>query len=370
MSLPPSALHEGCVGSLPSSQAALLDALPVGAIVLDPAGRVVFYNREEERLAGRSRGSVLGRDFFERVAPCMNVRELGGWFRERVGHSPLQRSVEFDFDFAHLPDVRTVRVRLADLDVLGVPHALLLIEDRSDVTALLELRERLSRRLVHDLKNPLTSVMVSLGLLREEAADAGLVREVVVDSLDAVHHMNGLLQDLLEISRLRSATMPMTRSQVDVEGLLLQIGRVHRRNPRGVRLSVALDVACEDPALDEQLVRRALENLVCNAVRFAESGVVLAATFEGDAVVFSVEDDGPGVPEALRDRLFEPFVQGPGAREGHQGLGLSLVDVVARAHGGTVSVGDSSLGGARFVLRLPLARGDEAGPPRRRVVSA
>ena len=110
-----------------------------------------------------------------------------------------------------------------------------------------------------------------------------------------------------------------------------------------------------DGARDE-LHRLAL-NLIENALRHTPAGTHVHAALrsDGDDVVLTVEDDGPGIPEELRPRLFERFVRGRGDSGGGSGLGLSIVRAVALAHGGSVEVERAPSGGARFVVRLPAA---------------
>jgi two-component system, OmpR family, sensor kinase len=103
-------------------------------------------------------------------------------------------------------------------------------------------------------------------------------------------------------------------------------------------------------------LHRLVLNLLENALRFTPPGtkVEVGLRREGGRVVLAVEDDGPGVPDALRGRLFERFVRGDGDAGGSFGLGLSIVRAVAEGHGGSVSLADPVDGvGARFVVRLP-----------------
>jgi len=113
------------------------------------------------------------------------------------------------------------------------------------------------------------------------------------------------------------------------------------------------DTLVVDGARDE-LHRLAL-NLIENALRHTPPGTHVQATLAsvGDDVVLTVEDDGPGIPEELRPRLFERFVRGRGDRGGGSGLGLAIVRAVAESHGGSVAVERAPAGGARFVVRLP-----------------
>jgi signal transduction histidine kinase len=109
----------------------------------------------------------------------------------------------------------------------------------------------------------------------------------------------------------------------------------------------------------DELHRLAL-NLLENALRHTDPGTAVQATVEraNGEVVFSVEDDGPGIPPDLRDRVFERFFRGSSDRGGSSGLGLSIVRAVAESHEGSVVLEEPLDGrGARFVVRLPAARG-------------
>jgi signal transduction histidine kinase len=124
-----------------------------------------------------------------------------------------------------------------------------------------------------------------------------------------------------------------------------------------VRLETALAFGDLAP-VDEDHLRRALTNLACNAIEAMPEGGLLRIESgrDGDSAWISVVDDGPGVPEAIRDRLFEPFVS-EGKRNG-TGLGLAVVKQVAEQHGGEVRYGKADGGGAGFHLRLPLGQRD------------
>ena len=108
-----------------------------------------------------------------------------------------------------------------------------------------------------------------------------------------------------------------------------------------------------------KLLRRAVRNLLENARRYSQGEITLSLAKQGNLVEIRVEDQGPGVPEAQRERIFEKFYRLPGAseRSGGVGLGLSLVRSIAERHGGTVDCEERRDGGsgASFVIRLPLA---------------
>ena len=108
-----------------------------------------------------------------------------------------------------------------------------------------------------------------------------------------------------------------------------------------------------------KLLRRAVRNLLENAARHGSAGQVSAGLSLADGhAELHVDDRGPGVPEAQRERIFEPFYRLPGAseRDGGVGLGLALVRSIAERHGGSAQCDNCPGGGARFTLRLPTAR--------------
>ena len=115
--------------------------------------------------------------------------------------------------------------------------------------------------------------------------------------------------------------------------------------------------------VDAERVGLALSNLVANALRHARTAVHVRAATEGEGVALFVEDDGPGIPEGDRERVFEPFAQvEDGRKGGGAGLGLALVRVIAALHGGRVRADASDAGGATFVLMVPSGGGVSLDP--------
>jgi signal transduction histidine kinase len=128
------------------------------------------------------------------------------------------------------------------------------------------------------------------------------------------------------------------------------------RRPSVDALPVMADV-------DAAKVERILENLVTNAIRHTPEGSTIAVRLrgDGDAALLEVEDTGPGVPEEMREAIFEPFRRGSEPHAPGTGIGLSLVRRFAELHGGEARVDERPGGGARFLVRLPL-RADEPTP--------
>ncbi|MET3986719.1 HAMP domain-containing sensor histidine kinase [Streptomyces sp. PvR034] len=200
----------------------------------------------------------------------------------------------------------------------------------------------------HELRNPLAAVRSRLEVALEEPD-----RESVAAALADTERLQRIAADLLLLARLDGRPAPRTEP-VDL-ALLAAEDAARRRAPR-VRLRVVAGApvpAVGDPARLE----RALANLVDNALRHARTEVVVRAYARGGWNVLEVTDDGPGIPEADRDRVFERFVRldpDRGRASGGTGLGLAIAREIARSHGGEVSAAaPADGGGARLVLRLP-----------------
>ncbi|MFI5981306.1 sensor histidine kinase [Streptomyces sp. NPDC051555] len=200
----------------------------------------------------------------------------------------------------------------------------------------------------HELRNPLAAVRSRLEVALEEPD-----RESVAAALADTERLQRIAADLLLLARLDGRPAPRTEP-VDL-ALLAAEDAARRRAPR-VRLRVAAGApvpAVGDPARLE----RALANLVDNALRHARTEVVVRAYARGGWNVLEVADDGPGIPAADRDRVFERFVRldpDRGRASGGTGLGLAIAREIARSHGGEVNAAaPADGGGARLVLRLP-----------------
>jgi two-component system OmpR family sensor kinase len=202
----------------------------------------------------------------------------------------------------------------------------------------------------HELRTPLTSVLANLELLAAELD--GEPAEAAKSALRSSQRMRRLVADLLLLART-DAAREAAHSEVDLGRVLIDVAAELGPVTAGHDLEIDARESRLDGAPDD-LHRLAL-NLVENAIHHTPPGTrVLASTsgVNGD-VVLQVEDDGPGIPEDVRDRLFERFVRSGDDHAGSFGLGLSIVDAVARSHGGSVALEEPITGGARFVVRLP-----------------
>ena len=249
---------------------------------------------------------------------------------------------------------RQERTRAALGKVLDLELAIMLHTYREDLVARAARSERLATfgQLVgsigHELRNPLGVIESSLFLLRGRVGDDDRVKKHLERIGEQVRLSNQIISGLLDMVRDR----PLSRETVAVAELLGGAADAVERPP-GV--SLAIDAADGLSVRGDRVqLGQALVNLLTNAVQAVGPGgaIRLVARADGIAVALDVEDDGPGVDEAVRGRIFEPLIT---TRENGNGLGLALVKRVAERHGGSIGHEPRAGGGTRFTLRLPAA---------------
>jgi two-component system, OmpR family, sensor kinase len=204
----------------------------------------------------------------------------------------------------------------------------------------------------HELRTPLTSILANLELLTDVLD--GERGEAAQSALRSSQRMRRLVGDLLLLARA-DANRQQPHEPTDLSRVVVEVASELGPVADGHHLTVDADDAVVEGARDE-LYRMTL-NLMENAIRHTPDGTRIRAQVAADngEVVLTVQDNGPGVPAELRERVFERFVRGAGDRGSSSGLGLSIVRVVAEAHGGSVVLEDAHPG-ARFVVRLPAAQ--------------
>ena len=202
----------------------------------------------------------------------------------------------------------------------------------------------MSADLAHELKNPLASIRGAVELMKEGKASNRLIGIV----LREVERLSGIVRDFLLLARPVSSEP----TEVSLKELVEEVASAVKR--KGVSYEFNLEEAVLKT--DRRALYVVVENLLRNAVQWARSKVVISCGRRDHRVFLTVEDDGPGIPEEEREKVFEPFYS---KHPEGSGLGLPIVQRFVAESGGSVEVEDSPLGGARFTLELPEGTGDE-----------
>jgi len=213
----------------------------------------------------------------------------------------------------------------------------------------------------HELRSPLASMRTQL----EVAARLGDGGDLPAGVLPEVERLSALVEDLLVLARAGDDTSTRPAEDIDALDLLEHVARRYA----AARVPVCVDVPAHRPGYVPPAVRaprgeavRAVGNLVDNAVRHAATGVSLAARTRGALVELTVTDDGHGIPEQERERVFDRFARLDEARDrdsGGSGLGLAITRELVRRSGGTVRLEDAAPG-VRAVVSLPRAAPGDA----------
>ena len=222
------------------------------------------------------------------------------------------------------------------------------------------MKEEFFSHISHELRTPLTSVREAATLLRDEvpgvlAPKQARLVEIIAASTDRVLR---LVNEILELSRLRAGLLAIDRRNVDIGNL------VHRAleqvrpqaEARGLRMESNGAIDGARVLGDEERLLQVLVNLLGNAIKFTPPGgaVRLGVTADTDRVEVAVEDTGVGIPPEALPRVFERYWQARGTRAG-TGLGLAIVKSIVEMHGGRVQAHSSEGKGSRFVVQLPRA---------------
>ena len=344
---------------------AVVDQLPQGVVIVDaPSGRLVLANRAAEEL--------WGTPLPEEAGAALGLADADG-SPFAAGQGPLERTLASgEGRFGETltvprPDGSRVTVLANHAPVLDaggrIVGAVGVYQDIAQLHALDRAKDEFLSVAAHELRNPLTSLHGNLQLLLrrvQKEADRGedtARLEAIIAQSDRLAQLVGRL---LDVSRAELGRLDLAIGPADAAALT-------RRVAEGARgLSPAHPVAVEAPGRlpvvwDEVRVEQVLVNLIGNAVKHTPGGEV-RLTLEklgDDQVRIVVRDQGPGIPDAAKARLFERYYRASGrggdaaAEDDGLGLGLYISRQIARAHGGDVTVADAPGGGALFAVVLP-----------------
>ena len=233
-----------------------------------------------------------------------------------------------------------------------------------------KLRDDLMKMIVHDLKSPLTAVLATLEMLGD--GDFGTVterqREAIGDCSAKADELLRLIEDLLELSRIEETTLQLHLEPLAPAAFLRDIQAEWHLRFQQAGAKATVDVAADVPAIeaDRQLIGRVVANLLQNAVTHASRAVTIrmSARVHDEGVLFTVADDGPGIPPEFHEIIFRKFERvktGGQAAPRSSGLGLAFCKLAVEAHGGRIWVQSRPGDGAQFHFTLPLR--PAASPP-------
>jgi len=232
-------------------------------------------------------------------------------------------------------------------------------QQHDNLQQLLQVREDVVSMIVHDLRNPLSSIIILIELLRIEDSLSENVQKKVDKIELAAHQLQLQIDSLLFIAKLESGKMVLNLSEVDLRPLCISALSNFEEiaAQKSITLVSRLPAAGGSVQVDVHIFRRILDNLLSNSIKFSPSSskITLQAHYlkDGGAVI-QVIDNGPGVSEELKHCIFEKYEIGTLMKDVSQtGLGLAFVKMAIEAHNGTINVENNTPRGTTFTLELP-----------------
>ena len=241
---------------------------------------------------------------------------------------------------------------------------LVVLRDVTDVRSAESMRDDLTHALVHDLRSPLMTMLTSLELIQymSQAGHNTLSAKqtrYVNGAIEGTQRLSKLVTGILDISKLESGEMPIELGAIDLTTLVSVVVSDHISLAESKHIALESHLSTTFPMIlaDYSLMRRVLQNLVDNALKFTPFGgrVVISAENHPAGIMLKVADSGTGIPSELRPRLFQRFSAGNQPGRG-SGLGLAFCKLVVEAHGGQISVQSVTGEGSTFCIELPLTR--------------
>ena len=232
---------------------------------------------------------------------------------------------------------------------------------------LLELEQdktRFLQHISHELKTPLSNIREGAELMNEQViGELNDPQQEIVDILrDNSLQLQKLIEDLLNFSIQRARASQLSYDRVELKNIIEQVLDDHKVTLLSRKLDLRTSLQAVSITGDAEKLRILVDNLISNAIKYSPDNTplwVLLSSRNSQAII-EVTDSGPGIPASEHERIFEAFFQGKPAARGHvrgTGLGLSIAREYARAHGGNITVVDSTRAGARLRVILPLEQG-------------
>jgi two-component system, NtrC family, sensor histidine kinase KinB len=325
-------------------------------ILSDEAGKIVEVNQRAVELFGYERREFLEMTIHALHAPGSQLPSMDAIQPDGVQIFVSQVIPKNRHAPLHL-EVYARRTRYGDHALLQWIH-----HDITRQVKLDELRQDLTAMLVHDLQSPLGNVISSLELIRSDMPpDTGRALGPMLDiAIRSSNHLQALIKSLMDISRLEAGHPITKQTAVNVAAMVQAVYEIEEPNfeKRGVAFETDIPPELPQVYVEEGMIRRVLLNLLDNALKYSLHNPLVSVSArylpETGQVLITVSDQGQGIPQAFRERIFKKF-QRVQTREDSKGLGLGLAfcRLAVEAHKGRIWVDDNPAGGARFHLTLP-----------------
>jgi two-component system, NtrC family, sensor histidine kinase KinB len=344
-----------------SKTEAIIESIEDGIVLIDPQGIVTHINEIAGIILGVEREEALGSPFDDLNSNHPHYLRVRDALRS-VAKTPIDsQRIEVDLHVRgrdHTYVLKPVPLRQTDGQPLGT---ILILQNITYLRDKDRARVNLVATLSHELKTPLTSLALSAGLLERSKENLKPKEQELLASIsEDIGRIRRLADDLLDLARGSSRMITIRNLEIDLPHLVRLVSNTFRlqADQKQVTLSVGVNASAPKIHGDPVKLSWALSNLISNALRYTPvgGGVSINSEDGANAVLLKVGDTGPGIPQQIKEHLFERFTQWNvnGSEPGSSGLGLAIVKEIVEGHGGRIFV-DSTVGkGTCFTLELPI----------------
>jgi len=258
-------------------------------------------------------------------------------------------------DFLNKP-VRGMELRARVRSMLRIK------QQYDELQAVLTLREDLADMIVHDLRNPLTVILLCADVINQYGNLSGQMKNTSLRLIKKADELNSMIDDLLLLAKVKTGTLILSKKPTQLYGFFKEIILPHRElcEARGINLEISENLSETDKIeIDTKLLGRVLDNLLSNAIKYSDSGNTIGLNIqylkdEDTPLKIDVIDQGPGIPEAEHEGIFNKFEVASSRKAGvaQTGIGLFFCKMVVEAHTGHIAVNNNKPTGSIFTIKM------------------
>jgi two-component system phosphate regulon sensor histidine kinase PhoR len=337
-----------------------------GVIVVDPQKRIILFNTVAETLAGWEFERVQDRPIDElfRVVNERTKEPIESPIDKVLRSGKTETGTDFDILTAMDGTERPISTIAAPIlkNVGTIVGIVMVFRDVSREREIDRLKDDFISSISHELRTPLTSIKAYTETILHDFDMPEQTKRQFLGIVDEEsNRLANLIEGLLEVSRLESGTVKISREPVDITAIIRGVWSALQPLADKKNIQLNIDVGDELPQLlgDESKIQSAVTNLVNNAIKFTPEGgqVSVSARQQADEIVIRISDTGMGIPKEALAKIFERFyrVPHPGKQIPGTGLGLTIVQKIVTMHGGRIEVESEVNRGTAFTVFLPLA---------------
>ncbi|MGG7060006.1 ATP-binding protein [Clostridium nigeriense] len=333
----------------------LVDSIKDPVLFLDKDNKIKFINDDGKKLLGIENINYENKNFLD----VLNLPEVYNFIKDPIKNEGVNKIIELSFNNKRYYFNLTISVfKGKDNEVEGV---VLILKDITNLKELEVVKKNFVGTISHELKTPLTSIMMGIGLINNKSiGKLNDKQQNIVDTIEEdVQNLNDLVSNLLKISEIQANKDNFNIKSNDINKIMEEVllNFEHQAKEKHISLELNLNEKLPFIMIDKEKIKWVLNNLISNAIRYTDSGMVkLDGNFDEEKIYISVTDTGRGIPKEYLKKVFERFVRVEGFEipEESTGLGLAIAKEIVEIHGGKIWC-ESKVGvGSKFIFTIPL----------------